>query len=35
MEPKGSLPPGRKHAMSTYPGQVSSNHPHNLSPSNI
>ena len=30
MEPEGSLPSEHKHAMSPYPGQVSSEHPHNL-----
>ena len=32
MEPEGSLPSGHKHAMSLYPGKVSSNCPYNLPP---
>ena len=34
MESEVSFPLGNKHAMSSYPGQVFSNHPHNLPPSN-
>ena len=31
---RGSLLPGHKHAISSYPEQISSNHLHNLPPSN-
>ena len=35
MEPEGSLTPGHNHAMLPYPGQVFSNHLHNIPPSNL